>query len=282
MKNLSYFLWLCVVGLAGYVSYFFLTTTNFREQDLAVVGQQNKTLMTITYLQQQHSSNEINKTAKIFERYGTSAENLKILYPLHTIYKLTKEYHIKGEMFYQQKDLRAIRNNYEIYRKAISSLDTGLNNKKFGKFAFIPIELRDSIFRTNYFLSVKKDMFHTENITIEYILSRIGVPVIIRFEQIKAMACPYKNIIKENAVYESHIVLMSNNLAKYSPKIAVSKGKFDVSGHQVDVVIPYVQLQFDELGINQQIFDATIQQKISFLQDTTIYLSTTYTVKRKK
>jgi hypothetical protein len=253
--------------------------TKLREQDLGMVERQNDALW-ISSLATHENSMKYLKDADLFLTIQNTPTDLAILNKGKSVLLILHEALTQMRKEKSHSILDKAYENYIDLSKKISLYDSTLQ------------ELGENLLQ-NYCHQLQHDVFKIHNwwhwynvmnrIELKCVEKKLTIPLGVDIIQppIRTFVIARSTVVDANNLYEAQIgIHCSQEMNEVAMEINTLP--YMVYDNQTEISIPYTPLQFDKNGISTPTVNAKISSKSFYRKDTTIYLSTTYTIKRKK
>jgi len=249
-----------------------------QQKDLQEVQKQNETLKNhIVVLQQEITRQTIYAESQL-ERFGNTPRNMYCFEQAMRLQSIGNTYFKNLQAGHDAKD---IAENYKAYTILASSLDTSFQDFKGSTVFYEPQSIQHHIFKENYLFSTSNKLVNLMLQGGERLFYRMGGCG--GFEQIYARPILAYRLVKEGGEYNCYLVITTSR-SQIIPTMKIANRKVKTNGNEGEISIPYQPINFDANGLSKQKIEAQITFKKSYkaMNDTIIYLSTSYTVKRKK
>jgi|GEM_PF-5388237 len=269
MKNLSYFLWLCVVVLAGCVGFDILFHNYLKENDLLSIKQNQRCFEVI-----KNSHSQIHKGLLKYSK--EQAFSIK-----DTIIIAQSQYIVN----YIQKNIEDTTHLFQNAPKTVAWValqDTSLrdlNQPLIDSSLNHPLQ---SIFEKNYLLHIQTILRRVSYKVAERFTHKVG-GVYYDHNLPRIYVLSENKHLMRNEEYEAQFFIAKNKSYSNPKVIWLSEGRMTKYKGEKYVIIPSVKVKkFPPNNRLKKTLQGCLVLKQAWNRDTILCFSTTYTVKRKK
>jgi hypothetical protein len=233
---------------------------------------------------QHYTITQTNHFAEVVQKMGNVPKQRELLKSIDRVQTFAQSLIKNAEQHLPTEDWQEMANHYGAYGQYLSTLDTSLQDFRNRRLDYVPHRLRSKMFQKIFLLNVENRIARAESKASEVFFGKLWYCG-MRFSFIQGKALPDYRIQREGEIYHATI-LFPMRVYVYHAKCDLENmnSNFTMFDNIGEITIPYQPIKFDTNGLSKQQLNGQITFRKSYkdTKDTTIYLSTTYTVKRKK